>query len=281
MNIDSSTLSRYTTCPQEYYYYKVLKREATGWRAGIEFGSIIHQCLDIRYRGLGDIRDLQRKTLEKFYATARFEPGDYRDLNYAIGLLERYDATYPIEPFDVLPPTEQHIEVAFSVPLPTLLGYKWTGRVDLVVRYPDNRIWTLDHKTSSIGGASFFDEYLNSQAQVGYVWAMEQVTGQPIAGFIVNAIFNRKITRTGDGITFERQLFHVTQEQKEEWLENTTNVIRQIERDEHFCQHKSQCARKYGKCEYLDVCSMPRNARERILASNMYQDVTWDPLKVV
>lgn len=284
MTIDNSKLETFCKCPRAYYFKAICKRESNTFRAGLEFGSIIHKCLDIHYRGIGDIKALQTKTLEDFYVTARFAPDDYRNLNYATELINLYTTKYQYEPFTITSPAESNIEFGFSIPIGPD-GDLWSGRVDLSVTYPDDRLWTLDHKTSSIGGSTFFNEYLNNTPQPGYVWAAQKLTGRPHSGFIINAIFNRAPSKTGKGITFERQMFNLEQDPTwaEVWEENTVQIIRQIKSAElngFYPQFRNSCMGRYGSCEYLEVCQQPKQSQMAVLNSNLYKDVTWDPTKV-
>jgi hypothetical protein len=303
LRIDSSTLDKYKKCPRAWDYYHNQKRESAGWRSGLQFGICMHAALALKYKypngavprpegAPWSVEFSQQDIMERFFSTAQFPPDDYRTLNYAQEVLRAYNAQYPYEPFVIPDPPEAHVEVAFERELgsfwsrhpggdETLIRVLWSGRFDLLTEWAGEELWTVDHKTSSRGGAGYFNEYPVSTAQIGYVWAAEEIYGRPIRGFMINALFVRKITKSGQGITFERQKFTVTEEQIAEWKINTLNKIRIAYHDNLYVPNETQCVGRYGPCEYLDVCTQCHANRPGILSSNLYKPVTWSPTDFV
>lgn len=156
----------------------------------------------------------------------------------------------------------------------------WTGRIDMIVEM-DGLNWIMDHKTTQMMGPQFFAEFQLSNATVGYAWAAQQILGQPIAGLILNALCVRKPSRTGTSTEFGRERFFYTQDQLEEWHNNTLVLVSDFLhhlRRAYFPMETKWCFAKYGKCPYHDVCSMPAKDRKEILASSQFKSVTWNPL---
>lgn len=159
---------------------------------------------------------------------------------------------------------------------------QWTGVIDLGLLSQGNK-WIMDHKTSSMGGDSFWQAFTLSQQLRGYVWAAQEITGHTYEGGVVNALFGRKPTEKGKGkeLELERKWLHYRPDQITEWR---TGMVSHIEDLIHrlckgvFPENSVSCVGKYGTCSYLDVCSMPPDMRLTMLASDQYADNVWNPL---
>ncbi len=155
----------------------------------------------------------------------------------------------------------------------------WTGRIDLVISW-DSKLWVLDHKTSSRGGETFFDDFYLSQPQQGYVWALSQLLDRPIAGSVVNAFICRKPTKSGISVEYDRRRYEYSPEQLSEWEHNTltlaTDFLHHLSRG-FFPMETKWCFGKYGKCKYFDVCRLPSALRPTALAMDTFRNVTWSP----
>ena len=160
----------------------------------------------------------------------------------------------------------------------------WTGRLDMLYQIGDT-ITLLDHKTTSVMGATYFDDYDLSTAMIGYCLACDKLsTPFHVREFIINAIALRKITRTGKGVTFERRAFTVTDDMIAEWYRDITITLEQffgsILDHQYTPKNPKWCLGKYGTCSYHEVCTSCPSLRPSLLNSNIFQDVTWDPLAV-
>ena len=89
----------------------------------------------------------------------------------------------------------------------------------------DNKLWIMDHKTTTILGENFFADFLNSQQTIGYTWAAQQLIGKPIEGLYLNAIAIRKQTKTGTPFEVHRKRFPYEQERIAEWTHNTLTLV--------------------------------------------------------
>lgn len=175
----------------------------------------------------------------------------------------------------------------------------WAGRIDEVVHVHNlNRV--ADHKTTSIAGDQFTGDFHLNNASIGYVWAGQQLWPEKnISGFCLNAIHLRKpiagVPLTSPGprggkpaLDFFRAYFDYSQERINAWEDNAmtlvedflTCLVREQERGagRGFPMHTKWCFNKYGKCQFHDVCTVDQHeARMRLLHSEMYKNVTWDP----
>jgi hypothetical protein len=280
--IDASTLEgRFMTCPREYFYYGVRKRERSEGKEGLMFGSFMHDhLLTPHYRGTPpDIEE----ALRTHFPNALSD--DYRNGGYAKEVWNTYTKSYPNEPFTVLRDAEGAlcVEKSFAVPICNVNGIPviWCGRMDLIVQWPDEPPSPLDHKTSAMGGETVWEQYSNSTQQTGYVWALQQLLGVKCESYCINLILTRRLTKTGAGVECVRQRFTVQQPIIDSFPEHVAGIVDHMFRcfeKEHFPMHTAQCTRKYGRCEFLPVCKLAPDQRESILSTGLYTNVTWSPL---
>lgn len=162
------------------------------------------------------------------------------------------------------------------------LHFVYTGRVDLAIE-DSGYIFTVDHKTSSMGGREFEDYFRLSLQTRGYTWALQRILQRPVNGFILNALIIKAPTKSVYNNTeLDRKTYFYSQDSLDEW-ELTMHAIcedfaHKLVRG-HFPQtgprsFKSICP----KCDYQENCILPRAQRAADLASPLYRDVTWNPV---
>lgn len=310
LRIDNSTLEYFQACSRAARFYCVDRRQAVP-SAALTFGGAIHLGLETLYaegfEALPKAIDRCVKYLDQI--TFR-DPDEWRTPAIAEDTLRKYVAHYgmhdPIVPIHIA--NEPFIEQPFSLILGeiqiesnlahsyrTLLNEDcddpvyvnrlivlWSGRIDIAATFGDQYVYVVDHKTSSIGGPQFFADFMLSQQMVGYNWALRKLLPDyHIQGTVVNAIIQRKPTRTGRALDFERQTYFHTDWHVNEWQ---TDVMHHIEhfvyslQNDHFPKCTKWCFGKYGKCAYHDVCTLPPDQRHIMLNSPEYTNVTWSPL---
>lgn len=169
----------------------------------------------------------------------------------------------------------------------------WSGRLDLLVNV-NQRNRVADHKTTSILGDQFIQSFQIASQTIGYVWAGQQLWPQHHpTGFCLNAIALKKPTKGGGSLvergpkggepalSFFRSYFDYSDDRIREWQSDTVALVQDFIHSlvrNHFPLNDKQCFDKYGQCPYHSVCTVddPR-VRERLLASDMYKQVTWNP----
>ena len=307
--IDNSTYETFTTCPRSAEYYFLQKKERNRDRSALKFGGILHKILETRYLHSGRVLDDKAKA-EMLQAALRGfqdycpEEGDHRNYDMAVDFILEYANAYPIESFDVVNINNRPaIELPFALPL---FDYEinrtipvrnpdgsievryvgtikiiWQGRTDLVIRQGDNNIYGLDHKSTSMMGPTYFKEFELSSQFSGYTWAMEQLLDTRLAGFIINGLGIRKPTKTGKKLEFQRYTINSTPSKIDEWKRNTIHNIGQFIENtitSFHPQNTKWCVGKYGACQFFDVCTLPIEQRQMMLATPDYKTVTWNPL---
>lgn len=318
--LDNSSYTVITACPRQGMYNTSFKRRSSHSKPALHFGKVIHEALEYRDKqpGLVITPAIEQGMID--IIQQGFELGqnadDYRNSSYAIQLIKEYNRKYPVEthPAYVTPDGTPAVEMPFAIPLcditinqpvlvtdpdlnsgqPTIrhidkIQIVFTGKIDKVAIYKSN-LYVFDHKTSSMGGDYFFEEFETGSQFKGYVYAAQKLLNQPIKGAIINAIFNRKLTKTGKGIEFQRAPINYHPDVIEEWLESfTQTAIDQIQRHLHqsahplnphvaFPMNSPACKTKYGTCQFFQICSLPPSLREQQLRSSLYEDNTWNPL---
>lgn len=348
--VDNSMLEAFTTCPRALQYSRLNKRVSSADKPSLNFGSAIHTALEFRYRVAKDnptsvaLDSLQAEVLAKYFEENPAPLDDWRNLNWAVETIKRYNQKYGNEEFSLLKydeprkcdkcdgtggqfkepnqvvscpwcsgagKTEVMVELSFALELftyhrswpspdktnilPEMIKVIYTGKIDLPISL-DGQLWILDHKTTSMLGAGFFDSLKKSAQQRGYVWAFEQLTGKTLAGFIVNAVRTKEppIYVKEEGMTgkkksvdwwaesLQRERFYTRPEDLIEWKSNTIALIKEFfyhYQQGLFPMKTAWCCGKYGRCQYFDVCDLAEKDRGLYLESGMFQDNDWSPLK--
>lgn len=215
---------------------------------------------------------------------------DFRTESFMIDVLRAYNRRYTTEPFSFV--IDDHgnpvVEYSFAFPLTTIhapeiqdrpITINWMGKLDLPTLW-DNGVWNLDYKTSSRDDG--FTQYENDQAQIGYLWALRRYLGRTPKGFCIDGIYWRKETKTGKGLEFKRHKQPIEPERIDEWEENTIRICEDVLHDYirgYFPMESDWCYGRWGTCQYLQVCKLEPKARNFLLQSSFYKDVTWSPLR--
>tara|TARA_R110000803_G_scaffold136034_1_gene202974 strand:+ start:4086 stop:5147 length:1062 start_codon:yes stop_codon:yes gene_type:complete len=317
LRIDNSTLEKTQTCPRSAQYYCVNRRERQGGAALI-FGGAVHEFLEHCYRTDFSMINVAAgiNIAQAHLATVPLRPNDHRDPTYLTHVCQLYASTYcPDGALDIKPLVHDGtpaVEIPFSLTLgeievnseikytryemlrgdeerkdsPLLYIKKlyilWSGKVDLLCENQGEPVIS-DHKTTSIEGQNFYEQFRLSQPVHGYVWAARRIFDLPINKFLLNAIFLRKLTKTGKGVTFDRRTYFMNEFHMNEW---ERDVMREIENFVHslstgyFPKAPVWCMGKYGACPYHDVCTLPDDRqRAMLLNSDSFVNVTWTPLE--
>jgi hypothetical protein len=305
--IDNSDLEK-LRCPRAFQYSELNRRSAIAERAGANFGSTIHRGLETRYNNVGtnEVDDLTKVKIEAdmlAWLSENPQPeNDFRNYNHACKMMAVYNNIYKKEEFEILKNQagKPIIEATFALPfgeIPAteslyvnqgtddLVPIIYCGKIDLGIE-DHNGIWSFDHKTSFQFGDTFDKQMAMDGGQLGYCWALSQVTGKKPQGYIIDAIRVRRPSKKDefseksciDGTDFKRTPYYVSQDMLDEWKADVLALIQNIfayHAAEHFPRHRWNCTNKYGMCDYYDVCSCPREQRDMILNGSLFEENTW------
>jgi PD-(D/E)XK nuclease superfamily len=298
LEIDNSFIERLIACPRSLQYDRLLKRIPAESKPSLSFGTAIHAALEWRYKNLKNasptVADEQRivdEVLTPHFAAQPTHEEDHRTLAYAHEVLRQYNKRYNSEPFQLLTDSKGNVmaEMSFCLPLCEVSGVPvyYTGRVDLPVQW-DGMIVVVDHKTTSMLGSFYFDGQKVSPQYEGYAWAFEQITQQRVGGYCINAIRTKEMPakpKSGWDAwwdeSFGRHKEYLRPGQIDEWHRNTTSLIEEFfwHYNRGYMPMKKKACTMYGKCAYYDVCYLPETNRPQMLASDLFQNNEWSPLK--
>lgn len=370
--VDNSMLELLTTCPRQLEYNKLHKRISANESPSLTFGSAIHLGMELRYKTCGNlptdpVYDSNISSLlEKFFLAHPVPVEDYRNFNWALQVLHRYNAKYQQEEFDLLEYEEPldcnqcagvgavqtlnetgekqdepcvfcdgsgknkiMVELPFTVDLFWWEGWVpiaaldndfpreqilntdldsrrhlvrirvlYCGRIDLPHLIGED-LFVMDHKTTSLLGAGFYEQMRMSAQQKGYCWSLQKLLQRKVRGYQVNTIRIKeppkyvtegKVSRSGKSATVEswwdeslqRERYYLNEGEIEEWHQNTIELINEFfwhYQQGVFPKKTTWCVAKYGKCSYYDVCSLfPIESRGMMLHSGNYMENKWTPL---
>lgn len=248
--------------------------------------------------------------IDKGFLTYHPEPDEWRNYGAAISAIQGYNSTYVMEEFELASFNgKPFVEQPFAIPLgiipvntllyvrdvtpgsPTHLSVEqlyvkeiylvWKGRIDLVYQR-EGFFYGMDHKTTSIMGPGFFQEFELSHQVHGYSWAIKKLFGALPRGFVINGLGIRKPTKIGKALEFVRQTIPIYDSLVDEWEVDTLHIVSdfiEMCRRNYLPKHTKWCVGKYGACEFKQVCGLEPSMRQTAIMSNEYRDVTWDPLK--
>lgn len=330
--LDNTAAERFTTCPKSAEYYLVHKREAHAKNAALTFGGAIHAGLETLLKGKldfpngkytdapepDDFFDLRiARSILDYFTNHPAPPDEYRTPQIALEVMAHYRqrAKLPDYAWTVLSDSSGLlVERAFELPLGVLevgadislpnrepffvkeIHVAWSGKIDVIANCNErNRI--VDHKTTSIAGDQFVQDFRLSNQTIGYTWAARQLYPElDITGFCGNAIHLKRPSAGGfpagglmskgvrggaPPLDFFRFYFEYSPERIAEWHRNimfvmedfVTCLVRGL-----FTMHTKYCFGKYGRCPYHDVCCIDDpQVRLNMLATDMYKTVTWNP----
>jgi hypothetical protein len=309
--IDNSSLEK-LRCPRAFEYSELWHKVPIAERAGANFGSTIHRGLENRYALLGtnpvdQLTEVLIESVMRQWLDENPQPeNEFRNFNHACKMMAVYNNIYKKEEWKIL--TNQQgkpiIEATFALPFGNVkigtdivstaqgeynedvtVPIIYCGKIDLGIE-DHNGIWSFDHKTTFQFGDTFDKQMSMDGGQLGYCWALQQVTGKKPQGYIIDAIRVRRPTKKDefaeksciDGTDFKRTPYYVSQDMLDEWKNDVLTLIQNIfaySANGHFPRHRWNCTNKFGLCDYFDVCSTVINQREQILNSSLFEENKW------
>ena len=261
---DVSSLEKFMTC-QRLYQYGYLEN----WRyrypvPALAWGTGMHAGLEVfdQLTALG-VPNMEATVGAMKAAAADAKEGlassddNKRTLATLMRAIARYTEHYAHDPVRtaLLPDTgKPAVEVRFEVPLPGLEGHRLSGRIDRLGIFED-QIVIVEHKTTDASLTDWYWRRFNPSTQnSGYMWALREALELDVSGVMIDAI------QTGVGFTrFERRMFHLTQDQTDEWIREAVTYIKQAEeayRTQNYPRNFASCG-NYGGCKFRGVCSRP------------------------
>lgn len=317
LHFDWSSLECFLSCNRSALWKLVHSRTTKG-KAALTFGGAMHAALEVYYKLHSDpdktkVLHLCRQAIDRAFEEVTINYFDeYRTPDYCYDCFLKYIQNYANEALvPVVENGKPLIEFSFAFDLAEMtipanvfhtydigrltnnekkelsaagdirVHVKWTGICDIVADI-NGENWLIDHKTTSILSADFFDGFNLAMQPIGYVHAARMAFPHlNITGFMVNTLACRKPTKTGKGFEPHRSFHRYEDWHFDEWKTDAINLIGEFVYNLTLnCWPKKTtwCVGKYGKCPYLDVCSLPPAYRLDLLNSDQFVNNTWKPV---
>lgn len=315
--MDSTALEKVARCHAAGYYYLILGREPHAKNAALTFGGAIHAGIEMLFKGLDATTQnamvqkyfvenpappdeyrtfpMALQVMEHYREQLRVRV-DYKDEQ----LLTDNDGKIIERAFEI---PLGVLEIGTDIQLPSWdvpkrvnnIHVAWSGRIDRASHLMQmGRV--VDVKTTSMGGDQFIQTFQLSPQTIGYVWASQQMWPDfHLRGFALDAIHLKKPTKSNamsglmekgprggePSLQFFRAYFEYGQPRIDQWAHNTLTEIEDFVHSlvrNFFPLRTQHCFNKFGRCPYFDVDTIDNpDVRIRMLQSDAFKDVTWDP----
>jgi CRISPR/Cas system-associated exonuclease Cas4 (RecB family) len=291
MNIDSSALMQFKTCPRSYFFRYVLGFDQKEEPIYFAWGTAYHkyrEMLEVYYKEEGKPKDAA--TLDSISARALVNAmmswGKTRDpapesnffwltkkrlIDACILAHSHWKAEKARGQIEVLE-TEQ----PFNVTLPN--GITISGRFDQVVRW-NNRIWGRDFKTTSKGSYYFKRNLWPNDQFTRYTAAQRLLTGQRVDGQLVEVLYNERPTKSADKPPrIETETVSISESYLDMWLEEQEYWDAQLKwarEKDLYPKNEKSC----GFCQFHQVCQRPTEAGQLVMLKTNYRIRVWDNTK--
>jgi PD-(D/E)XK nuclease superfamily protein len=285
------------TCPAKHFL-----RIHEGWtsrrRSGaLGFGSCLHEGLAVWYR-TGDLGKALIAINDKWPPDMPVD--DFRTKEKCVSVMIQYAKQYAHESWQVVGmPDNPVVEIPFTLDSGMYLPcaecwnladtdpyeplcrncnapkepIEYGGIYDLLVEFGGN-LYVVDHKSTSMMGSGYFNQFKPNNQMTGYIWAASQMSGKKVNGAIINAI---GIYKTGT-TKFEREITSRSPLAIEAWKLNVYHEcvqIKQHERDGFWPMRTGACT-QYGLCEYHSVHSLDHPVEQQKRLETDYVRDKWD-----
>lgn len=177
-----------------------------------------------------------------------------------------------------------------AAPVDWIIPIFYTGKIDLGIEN-DNGIFSFDHKTSFEFGEKFTKDMMINGGQRGYCWALGKIIGRKATGYIIDACRVRRPSKKTDyegagnidASDFQRLPKWLDDIELAEWETDVRAIIQNIltiDSTGHYPRHRWECVRKYGECDFYQICtSLAAQRHWQLFDSMQYEENKWSPLK--
>lgn len=293
---DATSLSNYMKCPKYYEYVNLRGLQSRNKSVHLIFGGLYAAALENYFKHLQEGLTPLEATVE-IVRTALIDTWEYEvdDLGNNIpGSGGPWDSMHNTKTREtlirsivwyldhfkddlaetvILENGKPAVELSFSLPFDN--GIVYCGHLDRLVEYGSKLV--MDQKTSlSTISANYWKQFMLDNQMSGYTYAGKILFDTQVKGVIIDA------AQIAVGFTrFERNVVYRTDEQLDEWYENTMAYIeeaREATAKGHFKRNLQSCS-NYGGCEFRDACSASPTHRQRMLRDHFVAGKRWDPLE--
>lgn len=247
---DFTEVSSFIVCPRKWYARHWLNLVPLEASSAPQFGIGIHAAFDTLYKSNWDLD----AALEVWKGHTLISDAN-RTRGVGELLIRGYYKEYLSQPLVAL-----HNEVRWLLPIKHKgLEFSLCGRIDRVVKQFD-KVWIMDHKTTSRLGAFYFEQFNPNLQVVFYTKAGKEYFGD-IAGMIIDAVFVGKTQRfQRDVVTMNPKELEMRYAEGLEWIYRMLMVEQELaEKPDEWrtiCPRAmvTECCSAWSGCEYKDLC---------------------------
>jgi hypothetical protein len=297
VKIDNFALTMHQTCPAKYDL-RIRQGWSTRHKSGaLGFGGALHAGMAVWYK----TGSLELALLEIHNRWPEGIPvDDFRTKEKCITVMIEYTRHYPSEAFSVVGAADGNpmIEVPFTIDLERRIPFcskcmkaqKWDathcdacgeelepieygGIFDGLIEF-SRQVFVLEHKSTSVMGPSYFNQFKPNNQISGYIWAGGELSGKDVAGAMVNAIGVYKSGAT----KFDREITSRSPLAIGTWKRNVQSVCAEIKYHEvtgHWPLRTNACT-LYGLCEFHSVHVLEHEAEQKKRLEVDYIQDRWD-----
>jgi len=293
--VDSTSLGAYKTCPRFYYLSIVQGWQSRHTSVHLVFGILAHTGREhydhakaagkSHEEALSLVVGLLLKLTWNKELSRPWDSGDSNKnrltlLRTMVWYLDKYGDNDSLETV-ILANGKPAVELSFRFGFD--YQFKSTGERAIACGHLDRlarlneEFYIPDLKTSAHSiDAGFFSKFSPDNQFSMYTLAGKVAFATPVKGVIVDAA-----QILVNGSRFQRGLISRSQDQIDEWLDDSHQVLSEMENSAvtgHWRMNDKACHSIYGRpCDFRSVCSRSRGAREQWLRAEFKQRI-WDPL---
>lgn len=296
MKIDNFALTMHQTCPSKYELRMRQGWTTRGKSGALGFGGAIHLGLAVWHK-TGSLEQALIAINDGWPSDLPID--DFRTKEKCITTMIEYTKNYPSEGFTVVgAPENPMIEVAFTIEMGLSIPYctkcsletHWEAKVcpncatelepieyggifDGLIEF-SNHVFILEHKSTSVLGGSYFNQFKPNNQVCGYIWAASQLSGKKVDGALINAIGVYKAGAT----KFERKMTSRSDVAIAEWKRSVQATCAEIKHHERtgLWPMRTQACTLYGLCEFHAVHSLEHEKERTQRLETDYIRNPWD-----
>ncbi len=264
--INSSSVEVLQSCYRkgEYLFEHGLRSESSKAQA---FGTLIHKVLARWYEMPSDLRNADTMTgiYEAEWKVANYTPEDDSPKTHKNGLatMLKYADVFKADDLQVVLDQAGKPMVEWSFEFELAPDIVYFGTVDMVVKDKNtDKIYVLDHKTTSALGVQFNNSWNPNHQITGYIWAISQ------AGFECDEalIQGIQVMKTKQEVC--RVPTRRTQENFQDWKSTVVDAVLRYKsyREFGFFPHAgNHTCSGFSGCQFLDFCKASREVRKELI----------------
>lgn len=266
INLDNSKRSTFASCPKKYYWQYIRHLQPKIGAEALIFGKVYHAFHEGYRKACKENLSKEEKIKQALaFGVASWakemsfpyiiDTEDVRTFDNCYLAFVKYFETFTE---DIIPIEIEHY---FSEPLFTERDYtvSFAGKIDCIgtLKKGEN-IAIFDDKTTSYSLNAIKEQSSRSAQFLGYSWIASKLSS-PTNIVYVNCVYLKNL-KSGLVIQHDRGVCIFSEHDYIEWHKSfisTAYRIVEAHKTNNFPMEFDSCFGKYGRCKFLELCSMP------------------------